>query len=207
MKDSNLIENVKSEMAMFLNLSPEENNLSFDQYFEIAVRQEKDGPRGVTRKSLLFAERFYRIVSTIASNMDVPHGHPIKPNKIIFEPCQDAVSAMETLKQLGYIYKSQMWIPPLEKTTQTKPNIIFGVLTNGEIFVEVGGEQHTPDDSFYKMAAIQSSILAHQVRDLELKNKALINAYEGERDKAEKLALFSNSISNAVYELGNEGGS
>jgi len=50
-----------------------------------------------------------------------------------------------------------------------KPNVVFGVLTNGEIFVEVGGKQHTPAPQFYKMATIQSTKLAHQVRDLQLK--------------------------------------
>jgi len=50
-----------------------------------------------------------------------------------------------------------------------KPNVVFGVLDNGEIFVEVGGKQYTPASEFYKMASIQSAKLAHQVRDLDFK--------------------------------------
>jgi len=54
------------------------------------------------------------------------------------------------------------------KCTKEKPNIIFGILTNGEIFVEVNGIQHSPDEPFYKLATLQASKLTHQVRDLEL---------------------------------------
>lgn len=46
-------------------------------------------------------------------------------------------------------------------------NVVFGVLTNGEIFVEVGGEQFTPDESFYKLATIESTKHAHLARDLQ----------------------------------------
>ena len=46
-------------------------------------------------------------------------------------------------------------------------NIVFGVLANGEIFVEVGGEQFTPDESFYKLATIESAKHAHLARDLQ----------------------------------------
>jgi len=55
----------------------------------------------------------------------------------------------------------------LNSTRKSEPNVVFGVLDNGEIFVEVGGKQYTPTNSFYKMATIQSTKLAHKVRDLE----------------------------------------
>jgi hypothetical protein len=80
-------------------------------------------------------------------------------------------AALKTLQRLGYTYNGgELWKPPLGPVPdyiKKEPNVIFGVLTNGEIFVEVNGQQHTPADAFYKMATIQSTKLAHQVRDLE----------------------------------------
>lgn len=73
------------------------------------------------------------------------------------------------------------------------PNVIFGVLTNGEIFVEVNGEQHTPADEFYKMATIQSTMLAHKVRDLEEVIKTIYKDRETD-------AIFINKVSMLVHD-------
>lgn len=94
------------------------------------------------------------------------------------------------------------------------PNIIFGILDNGEIFVEVNGIQHTPDESFYKMSTLQASKLAHQVRDLELdlletkeKNKMLYRLVTKLKD--EKKALKTNykdvneNLTDTMLTLGN----
>lgn len=81
------------------------------------------------------------------------------------------------------------------KLPELKPNVIFGVLTNGEIYVEVNGQQHTPADAFYKMATIQSTKLAHQVRDLIIQNENLAKENATLRDQrgADKTALYSIS--------------
>jgi len=86
------------------------------------------------------------------------------------------------------------FIPLIEKPQ----NIIFGVLTTGEIFVEVNGQQHTPDEAFYKMAAIQSSTLAHQVRDLELALKERIVRHEA---CSRQIKINENIINNVVAAL------
>lgn len=51
-----------------------------------------------------------------------------------------------------------------------KPNVTFGITTEGEIFVDVAGTQYTPDANFYKQIAHQTAILAHQVVSLDAEN-------------------------------------
>lgn len=65
-------------------------------------------------------------------------------------------------------------------------NVIFGVLDSGEIFVEVGGEQFTPYESFYKLASIESAKHAHKVRDLQLEVANLQDADHCELIKLRK---------------------
>lgn len=86
-----------------------------------------------------------------------------------------------------------------------KPNVIFGVLANGEIFVEVGGEQFTPDDAFYKMSTLQASCLAHKVRDLRDENMNLRTEVKELTKKIGGYLSYSNRISNLVNEFDNEG--
>lgn len=91
--------------------------------------------------------------------------------------------------------------PFSEYQEQAKPNVIFGVLTNGEIFVEVNGHQHTPCESFYKMATIQSTKLAHQVRDLQIELSTLKASQKP--SQAEKLTLLRKENKQLKIIVGN----
>ncbi len=148
-KDTNLIKNLKIDMARFLNLSEVDYNLSFERYFKIASDRIS-----LDAQYLQFCRRYASNVATIASL-----NTPVMP---------------------------------------ATPNIIFGVLTNGEIFVEVNGQQHTPDEAFYKMAAIQSSTLAHQVRDLELTLKERTDQLEATAKKLNKMEQLTSCIAQSL---------
>lgn len=85
-----------------------------------------------------------------------------------------------------------------------KQNIIFGILTTGEIFVEVNGTQHTPDESFYKLATIESSKLAHQVRDLTLEIEQVKRSHDHLKRKNDLLTNKSKLPKEAqrfIYDL------
>lgn len=63
--------------------------------------------------------------------------------------------------------------PKFPEPKNSKPNVTFGISTDGEIFVDVGGTQYTPDANFYKQIAHQTAILAHQVVELDKENMSL----------------------------------
>lgn len=54
-----------------------------------------------------------------------------------------------------------------------KPNVVFGVLTNGEMFVQIGENQYTPPNSFYRLVSMESAKIAHEAIATELENKTL----------------------------------
>lgn len=74
---------------------------------------------------------------------------------------------------------------PEKKTKQL--NVTFGLSTEGEIFVDVGGQQYTPDANFYKQIAHQTAILASQVVDLDKENMRLKSENQDLKGKVKEL--------------------
>lgn len=146
MKDSNLVKNLKNSMRSFLNIRPNNYALSFNDYLEISAKLDRDSRH-------LFYSSFIDELAVIADFNFVEDPH---------------------IRDTTFVVDKNLKIKP-GPIIQVKdePNVIFGVLDNGEIFVEVNGVQHTPDESFYKISTLQASNLAHQVRDLELEKTDL----------------------------------
>ena len=129
-KDSQLIKNLKADMAKFLNMHPDDNTRTFEEYFKLA---EESNTKDYHRYHHSFCEKFAPSMATIASLVPSPLH----------------TSAVNTLNSMGFKYNGgKLWaIQPgsIVPVNNPVPNIIFGVLTTGEIFVEVNGQQHTPD--------------------------------------------------------------
>lgn len=85
---------------------------------------------------------------------------------------------------------------PEKKTKQL--NVTFGLSTEGEVFVDVGGQQYTPDANFYKQIAHQTAILASQVVELDKENMSLKKDNEA---LVEELAVQREAMYKAIDSL------